>query len=52
MLGKECGQCAIVAAVSGQVDLPSGDLRPVELILGEELPIWGLVVLVRVYKIL
>ena len=32
-------------AVSSQVVLPSGKLRMVDIILGEELPILGLVVL-------
>ena len=39
-------------SVSVRVSLPNGKLHVIKLILGKELPIWGLVVLGRVCKIL
>ena len=50
-LGEECGRDTIVIVISFQVGLPSGELH-VYLVLGEELPIWGLVILGGVCELL
>ena len=51
-MSEECGQGAIIVAVSSWLGLPSGEFHMVELVLGKELFILGIVVLFRVHDIL
>ena len=51
-LGEEHRRGAIVVVFSVWIGLPIGEIFVVELILGEKLPIWGVVLLGKVCTLL